>query len=348
MKASFPARSLLIAALLVGVVVAMFLDAQHSAVAMAIVLAPFPVDAQLQGISIAFRNKELIADELFPRVPVGSESFKYNSFPKGTFFNAPDNRVGRTSAPNRVELGFSQTSNSTEDYGLDDVVPIKDVREAAAQGLANPVNAAVEFLASLNANRRELRASTLAFDPAQYAANNKLALAGNDRWDQYTQAESNPLADIEDSLEAMIMRPNVAVIGSKAYSKLARHPVIVKAYNGTTGDSGKVPKQFLQDLFELQEIFVGRAFVNTAKPGQAAVLSRVWGNHMLLVYRDKTADTNRGMTFGVTAQRGTKITGQQEDKNVGLEGGVIVRDGEKVKELIVSADCGFLLQDVIS
>ena len=54
------------------------------------------------------------------------------------------------------------------------------------------------------------------------------------------------------------------------------------------------------------------------------------------------------MTWGFTAQYGTRIGGKWEDKNVGLYGGVVVRVGERVVEQVVAKDVGYLLQNVIA
>ncbi|MDF5968632.1 hypothetical protein P4117_06670 [Pseudomonas aeruginosa] len=51
----------------------------------------------------------------------------------------------------------------------------------------------------------------------------------------------------------------------------------MKAYNGTLGDEGMVPMAFLQELLELEAIYVGEARLNIARPGQNPSLIRAWG-----------------------------------------------------------------------
>ncbi|MDP1673369.1 MAG: major capsid protein, partial [Burkholderiales bacterium] len=165
------------------------------------------------------------------------------------------------------------------------------------------------------------------------------------QWSDY--ANSDPIDDIMTALDSVIMRPNLFVMGNAVASKLRRHPDIVKAYNGTAGDAGIVPLEFIQDLFEI-EVKVGQGWLNTAKPGQPVNMQRVWGKHAALVYRDKNADTQRGTTFGFTAQWGGRVAGSEYDKNIGMRGGQMVRVGESVKELLTANDLGYLITDAVA
>jgi hypothetical protein len=55
-----------------------------------------------------------------------------------------------------------------------------------------------------------------------------------------------------------------------------------------------------------------------------------------------------GITFGATAEYGTRIAGSMDEPKVGLRGATRVRTGESVKELITAADCGYYIQDCIA
>lgn len=310
--------------------------------------APFPVTPELQAIALAYKNNTLIADAVLPRVPVGLQAFKYMSYPKGQFMTLVETRVSRKGTPNQVEFTGKEETDSTNDEALDDQVPINDIELAAKQGLPDPLGQATEGLTDLLLLKREVRAATLVFGVGNYAAANKTTKTGNEQWSDFTAGHSDPIDDIMTGLDSCIMRPNVMVMGNAVSSKLRRHPNIVKSYNGTAGDAGIVPLQFLADLFELEEILVGQGWVNTAKKGQSANLSRVWGNSCALIYRNKLATNNHGTTFGFTAQSGKRIAGSQYDGNIGMRGGQKVRVGESVKELIMANDLGYLIADAIA
>lgn len=151
-----------------------------------------------------------------------------------------------------------------------------------------------------------------------------------------------------DCLEDVGLRPNVMVIGQAPWTKLRSNPAINKAVNRTGGDKGMASKQALLELFELEDIQVGQGFVNTAKPGQAATFSRVWGKSCALIHRNKLADARGGVTFGWTAQFKDRIAMEKEDSDIGLEGGIAIRVGEYVEERLVAADVGYLFSAAIS
>lgn len=306
--------------------------------------APFPITPALMAIAIAFRNTRMIADEVLPRVPVGKQEFKYMKHTMEEGFTVPDTKVGRKSKPNEVSFSATEETGSTEDYGLDDPIPQSDINNAPDN--YDPLGRATEGIMNLVELDREVRVAGTVFNASTYGIDNKVTLAGTDQFNDFVN--SDPLGVFMDALDAMIMRGNVMVIGRPAFSVLARHPQIVKAVHGNAGDSGIARRQDIADLLELDDILVGEARVNTARKGQAMSLARTWGKHVALIHRDKTADTRSGVTFGVTAQFGKRISGAIPDKDIGLLGGQRVRAGESVQEVITAAELGYFVEDAVA
>jgi len=153
---------------------------------------------------------------------------------------------------------------------------------------------------------------------------------------------------IGDALDVPLLRPNIAVMGRAAWSKLRRNPSIVKAANKNAGDSGMASKQAFCELFELEDLLVGESFVNSAKPGQAMVAARVWGKHVALLYRNKLATNQNGVTFGWTAQWGDRVSMTRADGDIGLRGGQVVKTGESVDEKIIAPDLGYLIINAVA
>ncbi len=306
--------------------------------------APFPVDPALVAITLAYRNQRYIADDVLPRVTVGNQQFKWWEYPVAETFFLPDTKVGRRSQPNEIDLTATEQSSSTEDFGLDYPIPQADIDTAPPNH--NPVDRSTVQLTDYILLAREKRATDLVFAAASYPAGNKVQLAGNSQWSDFTN--SDPIGDIMAGLDACLIRPNIGVFGQSTWSKLSQHPDILKAVHGTSGDKGIARRQAVADLFEFEEILVGAARLSTAKKGQAAALSRVWGSHAAFHFRDRNADTRNGITFGYTAQWGSRIAGQEADSKIGLRGGVRVRVGESVKELIVAGQAGYFVEDAVA
>jgi len=301
--------------------------------------SPFPIIPELTAIAIGYKNKRMIADRVMPRVLVGKQEFTYFVYALEDGFTVPDTRVGRTSRPNEAEFSGIKKTESTEDHGLSSPIPQRDVDNAPV-GI-NPLGRAVEKITNLIELDREIRVSSMVFDPLNYAAANKLALAGAS---MYTDPASTPIKDIRGALDTMLIRANKMTIGRLAFSALQTHPEIVKASHGNAGDKGVAGHQAIAELFELEEINVGEARVNTARKGQPVALQRAWGPHICLHYNNEMADTDEGQaSFAITADFGGRRAGSRPDPDIGLDGGQRVQAGESVKELLIAAELGFLI-----
>ena len=53
----------------------------------------------MTAVAVRYRNTRFIADQVSPRLPVGTQTFKYWQHAMAEDFTIPDTRVGRRSAP---------------------------------------------------------------------------------------------------------------------------------------------------------------------------------------------------------------------------------------------------------
>lgn len=300
--------------------------------------APFVTDPIRTAIALAYRNAAFVADQVLPRAVVGAREFKYTKYNKEDRFTIPDTTVGRKGRVNEVEFGGTEAASMVADYGLEDPIPQEDLDAAANTGF-DVVGNSTELLSDLLMLDREKRVATLVHTKGNYA--HSATLSGTDQW---SHVDSDPIDKISTVLEIPIMRPNTLVCNGAVALALRKNPNVIKAYNGTTGDKGMVPLQFLEELLEL-EIIVGRSRYNSANKGQTMTLSYLWGKHAALIYKNSTATPRRGLTFGLTAEHGSRVAGSQQDPNIGLRGGTRHRVGESVKELIVANDVAYFLEN---
>lgn len=309
--------------------------------------APFVIIPSLTAIAVAYKQANLIADLVLPRVTVNTQVFRYLKYALGDAFRLPDTLVGRKSAPNQIDWGSSEETSQVQDHGLDTPVPNADImayQQAQQAGAGyvsqvDPLARATTLLTGAVANRREKRVADLVFNAASYATANKTTLSGTSQWSDYTN--SDPLPEIMTALDGMVMRPNIGVMGRAVATKLRMHPKVCKAVFGNNTDAGLVPLRALADQLELDEIVVGDAWIDTAAPGQASSIQRAWGKHCSFLYRNMQAGPEGGVTFGFTAQWADKVAGTIEDPDVGLRGGQRVRSGESVKELVTANDLAY-------
>jgi len=308
-------------------------------------IAPFPVQPDLTAIAIAYKNAALIADDVLPRVPVEAQTFKYLKHTLADTFTVPQTLVGRTGKPGEVEFSATEETSATFDHGLDHPIPQADIDNAPPN--YRPVDRGVEGTADLIALGREKRTADLVFTAANYPSANKVTLAGNDQLSDYTN--SDPLAVFNTALDAPVMRPNIAVFGHQAWTKIRMHPKLIKAVFGPNASDGMLTREQFRNLFELEEVLIGQSRLNTAKKGQAVSLGRVWGKCGAFLLRDRLAATQGGRpTFGLTGEWGTRQAGAEPDKSISVRGGQRVRVYESVRELITASDLGYLITDIVA
>jgi hypothetical protein len=310
---------------------------------------PFTPSPQYTAIALAYRNKALIADMVLPRMTVSAREFKWDLHTKADAFTVPSTLVGRKGSPNEVEFTATEQTSSVLDYGLDDVVPMEDIMAAEGKPGLDPLGRATEGVTDLILLDREKRVADLVFAAGTYPTGSKVTLSGTDQWSDFTN--SDPVEDILAAKEGMLMAPNKCVLGSQVWYVLRRHPKILAAIFPTGSNAvagGVVSLQQVQDLLEM-EIMIGSAYINTAKPGQAATLSRIWGKHFAMFHQNPLANLRgNGITFGATAEYGTRVSGTIDEPKVGLRGAKRQRVGETVKELITAADCGYLVTNAVA
>lgn len=315
--------------------------------------APFPLNPQLTAVAMAYRNPmaAYIADVAMPYVPVATQNFKYLVYTQADRYTVPNNLIGRKGMPNEVEFGATDVTATAVAYGLGDFVPQADVNEANAPGAnvypgLDPLGDAVEGIMDLNLLAREKRVAAIVHAAATYPSGRKVQLSGTDQWDD--QVNSDPIDDILVGLDAPLARPNTMVLSNASWRVLRTHPKIAKAVQGNDGDTAIVARQRVAELFELSGgVHVGQAFHNTAKAGQTASYSRVWGNHCALLHLNPAANTNRGLTFGYTARWGGPIAGTEVEQRRGLLGGTNVWAGEFSVEVVSASDVGYFIEDCL-
>lgn len=304
-------------------------------------------DPTLTAISIAYSNPAhtLIADTVLPRRPVSALKFRWMSYPLGQSYTPQDTRVGRRSQVRTLEVSGTEETSECEDFGI--AIPLdNDTVKAAELTGHKPREQAAEVASNIILLDREQRAAGVVFEPANYDAGLHEVLSGTDQLSDYTN--SDPYGVFMDMLNACLLRPNTLVFGQTAWTRVRRHPKLVQAVKGQPVTEGVISRAELAELLEVQRVVIGMGRVNVNRPGQAVSLSYLWGPHIAGLFIDPTASPESGgMTWGLTAQYGTRISGTRA-VDMGLRGGEYVRVGETVKELIIARHAGFLIEDAVS
>ncbi len=252
----------------------------------------------------AAMQQAMVANVLFPTVPVGQRAGKIISFSNEGFklYNTVRAPGANTK---RVQFGYSSGSFALVDYSLEGAVPIEIMQEAQAVPGIDQASMAIEQVRALQELEREKQCADLALTAASYGASNKVTLAGTDQW---SDPASDPFDDIRSAREAIRaqigVRPNVLVVGPKVFSALSNHPDVLARLRGGAGadstDRAPATLAELARVFDLQQVIEGGAIYHN---GTAFV--DVWGTFAVLAYTIPRAmqamgSPNYGYTYQLT------------------------------------------------
>ena len=311
----------------------------------------FPINPVLTAVAIGYKNRDidLVADTVLPRISVPMK-FAYTKYTQADGYTVPATRVGRRSEPTMVDFGGTQINTETVDWGLDDMLPNVEIEAWNAaikpDTAVSPQAKSVSLLAGLIQLDREIRVAGLVFNTATYLAGNQATLSGTSQWSDF--ANSNPLNDLLTALDVPLFRPNTIVLGQAVWTKIRQHPRLIQAANASAQTGGAITRQQLADLLEVRDVVVGAGFVNTARKGQTATFSRVWGKSCALLYVGAGLADADQPCFGFTGQFGTRIAGEVPAPNNGLRGSSRIRVGESVIEVISANDAGYYFNTAVA
>lgn len=308
-------------------------------------------DAVLSNFAIQYRqdNKMFIGDKVSPVVNVSKESDKYTIYTKKDLFTFPS--TNRADGAPSKEVDWALETEGTYqcmNYALKGKVTDRTVKNADKP--ISPMIDTQNQLLDLIMLDREKRVADQLFNTTTFASYYS-ALDLADRWDNYTSSDSDPIADIETARESVIgnsfKEPNKLILGFQVYQKLKHHPVILDRVKGgaTVDRAALVTPRLLAEMFEVDEVLVGRAFYNGNNEGQTASYSYVWGKYALMAYINPSPMQLKNVTLSLSPQTQSFQTSkwyQQDIKSTWIEPEMIV------DELVTCDACGYLFSTVIS
>lgn len=253
------------------------------------------IDPILTTVAQGYRNAEMVADALFPRVPVEARGGKVLSFAREDFRLYA---TGRTpgSTTKRVQYGYSGLPYALEQHALEGLVPFELMQEANAVPGIDLGTGAVRKTQNIISLRNEKASADIATTAGNYAASNKVTLSGTSQW---SDPASTPSADIETAKEAVRAkigrRPNTVILGPKVFTKLKTHPAIIDRIKYTGRDV--VTVDLLAALWEVRTVRVGDAVYENA----AGALADVWGKFVVVAYTETASLSDMGLpSYGYT------------------------------------------------
>jgi hypothetical protein len=295
------------------------------------------VDPVLTTLARGYTNAQLVADALFPFVPMEKEGGKIPVFGKEAFKIYPTERAIRADS-NRINPdGRSTVDVVLTEHDLE--YPI-DYREAGEDVFPTEEHGTRVVTEGIRLRHEKLSAD-LAQSATNFPSGSKTELSGTA---QFTHADSDPVAVVETAKEAIRgkigRRPNTMVIGAASYRVLKSHPKLLERIKYS--QLGVVTVELMKIIFGVENISVGEAiYVNAG-----GTFIDIWGDNVVLAWSTITPAQNRTFyepSFGYTLQK----KGMPEVDKYVAQGGKLsmVRNTDIFLPKIVGAEAGYLIEN---
>jgi len=313
----------------------------------------FQTDPYLTNLSIEYANRPdaYIAAQALPSINTeGKKTGIYRRFKRGNMFRKYDDAKARLALSSQVHVEMDTDGTfACVRRALHDGIDQEDAKEFMSQGL-DLVELAVRVVTDAILLGREYRVAALLTSSS--VLTNYVALVAADRWDNFTSSSSDPFDDVElmrNSIHSTTgAEMNRIFMGRQVYNKLKLHPYVIDRIKYTMNiREGKVTPDLLAAAFDVEKVFIGNPLYQTTKEGQTETLGYIWGKNVIGAYIDP-APTNRSHTLGLRPSiYGSDAVQMRQWVNEDVEG-TYVEGKINEDEIIIDANCGYLLQTVVS
>jgi len=323
-------------------------------------------DGRLTRIAVDYKNKQFIADQVLPPIPVPNKAGKYKVYSQAEEFLIDDALVGPNSEPNEVDYSVTEATFACDDYALETFVSQEAIENADAP--LSPLRVATEKVMRHIMRRRERRVAQAVMNKTNYAATNQIDIAG-----AWTTLTTDIVAQILTGIDACSAPPNVMVMDIATWRKVSRNTPLLAAAKGTlreqiisqtrgpartgeaaSSDAVSVPQ--LAEFLGLDLVLIGAAQYATSVKGQATLTKgRIWdmlttggaagggGAALLRIATEAVGD----VIWGAQMQwKPPQVMTWQEPKR-GAYGSVGIKVSESSGVKVIANDAGYLFEDTL-
>jgi len=302
------------------------------------------VDKILTQASLAYRPEGLISDILLPSIKVKEKTGLFAKYGKenlrtyeGSLFRAPGTRAMT------MDYTVSQGNYVCREKSIEKLVPDEHMNNTD-----EPYNAKRDALwvAQDNIALNKEAALANALSDTSVMVNNT-TLTGADQW---TDPTSTPIQDIEAGLSVITAGtgkvPNVIAMGFDVYKALKSHPQIQNLTAGVNTGGVISESRFetiIKEHFGVEEVLIGKAVINTGKPGEPDSMGYAWGGNFW-AFRRSSRPSLASASFGYTIYDvPTTVDTYREESKLSD----VVRVRESYAQTIMDTQLGYLIKDAV-
>lgn len=306
----------------------------------------YTVDPLLTQIAKDYTNNAFIADRVAPRVNVESDYGYYYVYRQEAKRLEDDLRTGLARA-NRVDYSMSLASfGPLLERSLEQGVTRKEKR---VMGEEKALRRATENVTG----KIMLRHEKAVADILQNASiiTQTVTLSSTDKWSDNTgSSTADPIDDVDTAFQTIMAKGiagrKVLVMGHDAYATARRSKHLIGLLS-TASLRTPLSLEQMKTVFEVDEIIVGEAMINTAKEGQADALSYVWEDNviaMIVADSDEPDLTTVNPMYTLQVE-GERVVDRWDEPQAG-RGTTFVRFTDYFEAKLVAAEACYLIKDV--
>jgi hypothetical protein len=212
----------------------------------------------LQELTVRFKQRNLIADIVSPRIKVAKQSDKYRIFGKDSMI-VHESRWAPGSIPNAITVRWSEDQFFADIRKLRGLVLDTERRNSDDDGLDLEQQTTDKVTAALQVSR-EKRVADLFTTAGNYAASHKITKAGGSEWDSATAlANSQALLDMQAMIQVVAIDAGVP---TTMLTVVIPEPVYLVALQNNAGilarvqysQTGVVTADILKTLLNVKQV----------------------------------------------------------------------------------------------
>ncbi len=301
------------------------------------------INPVLTKLAIAYPQQGLVAEKLAPVVDVGedNEDGTYFIFDKTNIQGGYEDVRALGTRAATFDWALTTATYHCEEHTLEKPIDWREFKQW--KKYLDVAVTTQEITLELLLLNYDVRIATLFTTAANYAAAHVNALLGGNIWSDFVN--SDPEGDVETAREQISMaaaEPNTIAIPVLVWRTIRRHPAIRALIREM--DSRQLTEDgFPARLFGMRAVYPG-ARQNTAMPGAAEAISRVWGDSVWIGVVNPRP-SKRTMSFAYTLRAKGMQVETYEDRPKKSD---IVRVQHQISdEEIVAAEAGYLISNCL-
>ena len=298
----------------------------------------------LENISLAYKNGDLVAQDMCPMVPVQHESDSYYIYSRDSL-NIPETARADGAESNRADFSLSTATYNCEEHAVKNIVT--DRSRSNADAALNLDVSVTEHLTNIIMVRQEMQLADLIGSGTSWA--NTTSLTSTFAWSANTTL-SSPLLFVDSAASTVAQRcgsvPNTVLLNDPAFRAAKEHVSVVDRIKYTSAES--VSENLLAKLFGVEKLLVGRGIRNTGAEGLADATDNtfIWTDLAWVGYVERNPGLNKPSAlynFTVKAGNPVMVKKWREDKL----GGDMIEVSKIFQQVAPMSAAGYLINNIV-